>query len=203
MLSLNDKYECILSHEVHWAKKVSQAVLKPRAVSVWEVLVPVLLVFSHVRWKASREVFEKNLLFTKRLALDSAMDLTGGQRTRKQVISNIFEKTSSLLAPDNQGIYSEEIRARQLEEIELLMEHYCRLLSADGDDYPSLLINAYGCVARYREFLERIKAAEKAVNLAALHTLGGRADRELLSRIEKLSHEVRECFARRIFQGAC
>ncbi|MBW1997427.1 MAG: NF038143 family protein [Deltaproteobacteria bacterium] len=203
MLSLNDKYECILSHEAHWAKRVSQAVLKPRSISVWEVLVPVLLVFNHVRWKASREVFEKNLLFTKRLALDSAMDLSGRQKKREHVISSILEKTSSLLASDSQDIYSQEIRARQLEEIDLLMEHYCRLLRADGDDYPALLIHAYGTLARYREFLGSIKAAERAVNLAALHTLGGRAETEMLSSIEKFSHEVRESFARRIFQAAC
>lgn len=202
MLSLDEKFERILSQERRWAKRVSQAVLKPRPIGVWEVLIPVLLVFNHVRWKGTREVFEKNLLFTKQLALDAAMALTKGDEKREEILAGIQEKTASLLASDSHGVYSETIRNRQLEEVELLIEHYRRLLGTDGNDYTSLLTHAYGRLDRYRAFLERLEAAEKAVNLAALETLGTRADRQMLSDIEKFSREAREAVAQEIFRDA-
>ncbi|MBW2029294.1 MAG: NF038143 family protein [Deltaproteobacteria bacterium] len=202
MLSLDQKYEHILSQERRWAKRVSRAVLTPRPIGVWEVLIPVLLVFNHVRWKGAREVFEKNLLFTKELALDAAMALAKGDRKRDEVLTGIREKTSSLLASDSQGVYSETIRNRQLEEIELLIDHYRSLLRTEGNDYTSLLTRAYGGLDRYRAFLEKLRAAEKAVNFAAIETLGTRADRKMLSDIERFSHQAREAVAREIFRDA-
>lgn len=202
MLSLDEKYERILAHERRWAQKVSQAVLKRRPIGVWEVLIPVLLLFNHIRWNAVKDLFEKNLLFTKKLALDAALALTKGGEKKDEVLRSLRQKTDSLLASDSQGVYSEAIRNRQLVEIELLIEHYCKLMNARGTDYPSLLIHAYGDLARYLGFLERLGAAEKDVNLAALETLGTRADRQMLSDIEKSSHEAREAVAQEVFRDA-
>ncbi len=52
----------------------------------------------------------------------------------EEVMSRIENKTNRLLTSVNEGIYSEEIHQKQLKEIDLLIDHYCKLLEAKGND---------------------------------------------------------------------
>ena len=197
---LQAKYRAILAQERSWAVSVARIVIKPRSISVWEVLIPVLLIFSFAKTKSEKEVIIQNLLFTKELALKAALDMAKNGRNRKEVLFPIEEKTSSLVNTVKDGIYSEEIRQKQLKEINLLIDHYCRLLNAEGENYASLVINAYQAPESYSNFLTQLKASEKEVNLAAMQTLGSRADPELVTRMEETTDRVRTAAARKIFK---
>ena len=82
-------------------------------------------------------------MFTKELALDAARNIIKKGRTRESELAQIEDKTKSILDADTDGIYSEEIRRSQMEEIDLLIDHYCKLFKTDGVDYSSLVINTY------------------------------------------------------------
>jgi hypothetical protein len=197
---LNAKYDTILSQERAWARGVALAAMKQKPITVWEVMIPIFILFNYMRLKGAREAFAQNLLFTKKLALDAALGTVKNGLSREDAMSPIREKTQELLISVKDGIYSEEIRQKQLKEIVLLMDHYCRLLKAEGEDYAALLANSYWSQNDYKAFLEQLKGAENAVNSAAVETLGSQADTETLSRIENASERIRRAGAQEIFE---
>ena len=197
---LETRYKAIFAQERAWAVSIARIVVKPRPISVWEVLIPVLLIFSFAKTKNEKEVIIQNLLFTKELALKAALDMAKNGRNRKEVMFPIEDKTSNLVNTVKEGIYSEEIRQKQLKEIDLLIDHYSRLLKAEGEDYASLVINAYQAPEAFSNFLTQLKTSEKKVNVAAVQTLGPRADPELVTRMEETMDRVRMAAAQKIFK---
>ena len=200
--TLETKHKMILLQERSWAHSVARAMIKPGPISVWEVLIPVLLIFGYAKSKSEREITIKNLLFTKELALDAALKIIRNCMNREEVMSLIRDETRKLIKTVRDDIYSEEIRQKQLKEIHLLIDHYYRLLQAEGKDYDSLVMNAYQGRESFMDFLSQLRETEKGVNLAALKTLGHRGDPELVSRMEDLLDQVRIAAAQRIFKKA-
>ncbi|KPK26416.1 MAG: hypothetical protein AMK69_12130 [Nitrospira bacterium SG8_3] len=202
MPTVTDKrYEALLYHEQSWAKAVSFAAMRPKPLTVWEVMIPIFIIFNHMRLKGAREVFAQNLLFTKKLALDAALAMTKNAQSKAHAMTPVEEKTKALLASVKDGIYSEQIRQKQLEEIHLLIDHYCRLLQAEGEDFTTLVARSYNTLNQYSAFLQELKDAEGEVNRAAVKTLGSQADTETLSKIEAASHHMRLETAKKIFQS--
>jgi len=197
---IETKYKSIFSREQSLARTVAQAVIKPRPISVWEVMIPILLVFSYAKRKEDREVFTRNFLFTKQLALKAAEDMTKKGQVKDEIMSRIEDETENLLASVKEGIYSKEVRQRQLSEISLLIDHYCRLLEAEGEDYASWVINAYGSQDSYTAFLEQLTEAEKEVYLAAVQTVGTQTSAEMVSKMEEVTERVRVAAVERIFR---
>ncbi len=197
---IDKRYEAVLYHEQSWAKAVSFAAMRPKPLTVWEVLIPIFIIFNHMRLKGAREVFAQNLLFTKKLALDAALAVTKNGQSKAHAMSPVEEKTKALLASVKDDIYSEQIRQKQMQEIHLLLDHYCRLLQAEGEEYATLVAHSYNNLNQYKSFLEELKGAEGEVNRAAVKTLGSQADTETLSRIEAASHHMRLETAQKIFQ---
>jgi hypothetical protein len=142
-IALATKYEMILSRERSWAQAITAKVMRPKPLTVWDVMIPIIFIMNYMDSKKRRELFAENLMFTKKLALEAARDLLGKGQSREQVSAMIEQKTSSVLASENTGIYSEEIRQSQIKEIDVLIDHYLKLLNAEGKDYSSLVINAY------------------------------------------------------------
>lgn len=198
---IDKRYEALLYHERSWARAVSLAAMRPKPLTVWEVMIPIFIIFNHMRLKGAREVFAQNLLFTKKLALDAALAMTKNGHSKAHAMSPVEEKTKGLLASVKDGIYSEQIRQKQLEEIHLLIDHYCRLLQAEGEDFTTLVAHSYKTLNQYSSFLEELKMAEGEVNRAAVETLGSQADTETLSKIEAASHHMRLETAQKIFQS--
>jgi len=197
--NLKKKYEMILSRETAMARAVALATIKPRPFSVWEVLIPIIFIFGYMRSKETREVFTQNVLFTKKMAMQAAFDMLKKDQTRESVMERIRSKTREMIATIPGGIYSEEIRQQQLKEIELLVDHYCRLLNSEGDDYDSLVFNAYQTPQRLTDFFERLQKAEENVGRAAHDTLGGDADTATLERMNLALRNTRLKVTEKIF----
>lgn len=195
-------YKCILAQELAWARSVSRLAIKSRPISVWEVLIPVFLIFNFVKSKNDREIFVQNLLFTKKLALKSALDMLENNRTKREVMAPVEEMTRKLLTTISPEIYSQDIREKQLQEIDFLIDHFSRLLNAAGKDFGSLVSGAYQGIESYLTFLDRLGNLEKEVNLAALRTLGTRGDPALVSRMEETIDRLRRTSAEEIFKRA-
>ena len=194
-------YRCILSQERGWARSVARLAITPRPISVWEVMIPVFLIFNFVKSKNDREVFVQNLLFTKELALKASLDMIKNGRTKRAVMAPIEEKTRNLLANISPEIYSEDIRSKQLQEIDFLIDHFSKLLAVAGKDFGALVMGAYQRLESYRTLLTRLSNLEKEVNLAALRTLGTRGDPALVSRMEETMDRLRRDGAENIFHS--
>jgi len=160
----------------------------------------IVFILHFMRNKQSRELFIQNYMFTKRHALDASFQMLKKGLTRKDAIARVEERTRSLLtAPETQGIYSDTIRQQQMCEIELLFDHYGKLLEGEGENYDALVRNTYGSRSNYLLFHERLKSTEKKVSEAARQTLGARADVDALSRIENATEDIRLARIEKIF----
>jgi hypothetical protein len=196
---LDTKYKSILSRERSLAKAVASAVIDTPSISVWEIMIPILFLFNFLRFKRARETFSLNFLFTKRLALDAALEMVGKGKTKEEAKFQIRAKTGNILAADKKGIYSSKIRQRQMNEIELLMDHYCRMLKAEGKDYLAMVKNAYQNSGEYAAFLKELERAEKAVNQAAMQVVRTHSAEEIVSRMEEVPEKIRMAEIENIF----
>jgi len=193
------KYEMILSHESAVARSVALAVIQPKPFSVWEVLIPILFIFGFMRSREAREVFAQNVLFTKKMALQAAFDMLKKGHTRQGEMERVRSKTKEMVASIPGGIYSDEIRQEQLKEIYLLVDHYGRLLESTGDDYDSLVFNAYQTPQQLVHFYKQLQKAEEGVGSAAQNTLGADADTHTLERMKVVMKKSRLKETEKIF----
>ena len=199
-MDLGKKCKRIFSKEQSLARTVAHTVIKSRPISVWEFMIPLLLIFSFAKSKETREVFIQNFLFTKRLALKAARDIIEKGQQKKKILSGIEDETKRLLTSIKEGIYSEEVRRKQMAEITLLVDHYCLLIDAEGNDYASWVINAYQRPENYLAFLEKLKRAEKEVYGAAMQTVGTQTSAEMVATMEKTTERIRMAAVEKIFR---
>lgn len=199
--NLAAKYKWILAQERAWAGSLAASIHKPRRISVWEVLMPLLLIFNYAGLKVSRETFVQNNLFTKQLALNAARDILEKPVSRGAAMAPVKQKTRDLLSTVEEGVYSEAIREKQLYEIDLLVDHYCLLMESEGRDYDSLVRGVYRDRRSYLGFLNRLQKAEQEVNAASLKTVGSRGDPLFVSKLEETMETLRMATVERIFGG--
>ena len=196
---LKKKFEMILAHETATARSVALAVIQPKPFSVWEVLIPIIFIFGYMKSKETREVFAQNVLFTKKMAMQAAFDMLKKGQTRESVMERIRSKTREMISEIPGGIYSAEIRREQLKEVDLLVDHYCRLLNSEGQDYDALVFNAYRTPQRLTDYFEQLQKAEESVGRAAHNTLGSNADTSTLDRMTAALRNIRLKFTEKIF----
>ncbi len=149
--------------------------------------------------KETREIFAQNVMFTKKMALQAAFDMLKKGEARKSVMERIESKTQDMIASVPGGIYSAEIRREQLKEIDLLIDHYQRLLESQGNDYDSLVFNAYQTPNQLADFFARLQKAEESVGQAARSTLGESADTHTLERMQAALKKFRLKETEKIF----
>jgi len=196
---LDTKHENILAQEKALAKTVASAVIGQSPVTVWDVLIPIVFVFNVLKFKRAREIFALNFLFTKKLALQGAFDMIKTSQSREDALAQIRNRTSEVLASDKKGIYSIKIRQKQMREMELLLDHYSRLLNAEGKDYSSMVRNAYLSRKDYGAFAKQLEGIEKEVNRAASQTVKTASAPDIILKMEEATARLRATEAENIF----
>jgi hypothetical protein len=198
---LKHKFDVIFARERRMARSVALQAIKPKPFSVWEVLIPVIFILGFMRSKEQREIFVQNLLFTKKLALEAAYDLIKKGHTREAVVARIKKKTDELLASVPNDVYSEAIRREQMQEMDLLIDHYAKLIQAEGQVYAQLVVVAYHTREAYLNFQEELKRAEDKVTQTARLTLGSQTDPDMVARIQTATEQWRRAEVERIFSS--
>jgi len=163
------KYGIILSYEGSFASAVSTNMTMRKPLTAWHFLVPFIFVFDFIRMKGEAESFTKNYLSVKKLALDAAFDINRGE-DRQHRIARIEDETRDKLI--SQKLYSWQAHHEQLTEVNLLVEHYGKLLEAEGDSYQSLVKSAYETRDSYESFLHQLTSVEREIDQAIIVTLG-------------------------------
>ena len=183
------------------ARSVAAATIKQKPLSVWEVLLPIIFIFSYIKSRESREVIAQNVMFTKKMAMQAALDMLKNGQSRESAMGRIRSTTQEMIASVPGGIYSADIRREQLKEIDLLVDHYCSLLNSEGNDYNTLVFNAYRTSGRLTDFFMRLQKAEESVGLAARKTLGKNADIHALERMKAAMQGSRLKMTEKIFDA--
>ena len=193
------KYKIITERERSMAQGLAGSLIRPKPLTVWEIMIPVIFILNYVKLKQSREIFVQNQMFTKKMALDAALEMKKKDKPKTAVVAQIQAKTEELLTTVPGGIYSDDIRQQQLKEIDLLIDHYSKLLNADGRDYAALVTAAYPSAAEYSSFFNQLKIAESDVMGAARRTLGSQTDLTTAEKIESITENMRAAEVNSIF----
>lgn len=199
---LDTKHENILAQEKALAKSVASVVIGQSPITAWDVLIPIIFIFNVLKFKRAREIFTLNFLFTKKLALQGAFDMVKKGQSREDVLGQIRDQTSQILASDKKGIYSIKIRQKQMREMELLLDHYFRLLNAEGKDYRSMVRHAYRTRQDFAAFVKELEGIEKEVNRAASQTVGTASAPDIVSKMEETAGRLRATQVETIFGTA-
>lgn len=196
---LDRKYRAIQAGERALAKRVAVQVIRSKPLTVWDVTLPPVLIFTLLRLKSAREMLARNFLFTKQLALDAALSIAREDQARSDARAGVKARTDEVLASDSRGIYSHKIRQAQMREVDLLMDHYAGLLQTDGKDHEGMVRRAYDSKGSYLKFLDQLVEREADVKRAAMETLGEDDSPEIVSKMESALEQIRTATADRIF----
>ncbi len=196
---LDTKFENILAQERSLARRVAIAVIPSPPLTVWEVMIPPLFFINFIRLKRVRETMALNFLFTKKLALEAAFNIVDKSQSVGEAREELKAKTGHILARDKKGIYSAKIRQKQMQEMDLLIEHYLLLLEAKAKDYSAMIKEVYGRREDYLAFLEKLEQLEREVYLAAKQTVKSASAKEVARRMEEATYRIRRLEANKIF----
>ena len=188
----NDR--AIWSHEVGQAKKIARSLDDASRIEFgWRMLLLPNFLVHYIRYERNLSLTRRNLLFTKRMAFDAAKEIIGGESQAAQ-IRLIEIKTKKLLDKERKGYYTEKLRRKQLQEMELLIEHYLHLLNSNGTNYPGLVSATYPSKQKYLSFLNKLQKAEQEVMQAAITSMKRGSKQERLTwfrRVEEAYKKAR------------
>jgi hypothetical protein len=197
MSDYKKKKAMVLDGEESFARAVALGVIVKRPLSAWHFLLPGMFLFDFLRRSSETRRYSDLFLFPRKLALNGALNVLNGQ-DRKEILSQIEDNTKRWLVSLN--LYSERLYRKQINVIDLLVDHYSRLLYAEGDNYPGLIKNAYQARESYEAYLHRLSTAEQEVD-QAIADIHGNAENiwDRLRAEARQVAELREKEADRIF----
>jgi hypothetical protein len=163
------KYKIILDTEESFSRAVALGVHVKRPLTTWHFLLPGMFIFDFLRRSNETRRYSNLFLFHRKLALDGVLDILNGE-DRKNILSRIEEKIRQWLA--SLKLYSERLLRGHAEEIDLLIDHYSKLLHAEGNHYHTLVKNAYKTREHYEAYLHRLTAAEQEIDRAIAEIRG-------------------------------
>lgn len=189
-----DKFDIILNAEQQFAREVTLGVLYLRSLSVWHYLVPGMFIIDFLRRTSAIRKYSETFMFPRELALQAARDFPEGQN-RADLDARLEAAIKNWLA--DLKLDSPDLIRAQKETVELLVDHYVRLLQAAGESYYDLIQNAYSSRAGFEACLREITAAENKVDRAILARAGDKpALKEKLQleagQVEKRRHKIME-----------
>jgi hypothetical protein len=165
-----EKYNLILSAEERFAREVALSVIVTAPVSVWHCLIPFMFVFDFLRRQTTTRRYTEYFMFPRKLALDVARDILEGLDKADRLSDTDPEVEARL---NRIELYSPAIHQRQMEVIDMLVDHYLKLLKTSGDTYEELINNAYGNRHDFLAFLGQLAESDESLDKAILEKVGG------------------------------
>jgi len=156
-------YDIILTAEVDFARAVALGVVVKRPLTAWHFLIPGMFIFDFLRRTSEIKRYSDLFLTPRKLALAAALDICKGE-DRKNKLFRIEEEIGQWLV--SLKLYSARLQLRQMEAMQVLIDHYSKLLNVEGNSYHSLVENAYKTRENYEAYLSRLASTEREIDRA-------------------------------------
>jgi hypothetical protein len=196
---MDKNYNIVLNAEESFAKAVALGVHFRRPLTAWHFLLPGIFIFDFLRRSSETRRYSNLFLFPRKLALNGALDILNGEDPKK-ILTQIETRIKQWLV--SLDLYSEKLHGKHMEEISLLIDHYSKVLHAEGTNYPGLVKHAYPDRESYETYLHRLSAAEQEVDRAIAEMRGEtkeiweRLRAEQIQVMELRTKEVNQIFPR-------
>jgi hypothetical protein len=184
-----DRYDIITHAEEQFAREVCLGVVYLRPLSVWHYLIPGMFIIDFLRRGSIIRKYTETFMFPRKLALEGARSLSAGE-TRAVIDSHLEGEIKNWLTAHR--LDHQDLVKAQKETVDLLMNHYLKLLQAEGESYYDLIEHAYSSRENFEAHLQQIAAAENNVDQAILGKVG---DNPVVK--DKLQLEARQVENRR------
>jgi hypothetical protein len=184
-----ETYKMILMTEEKMAREVTLGVIVTRPLTVWHYIIPGMFIIDFLRRGSALRKYTEHFMFPRKLAIDAAQALAQGD-DEAAVFTHIENETRLWL--NSLDLHTPGLLDAQLAVIKLLVDHYARLLSADGVSVYALIKAAYESRDRFQGHIDELTAAEAEVDRELIAKLG---ETEKLK--EKISAEQRQLEERR------
>ncbi len=179
-----DKYQIITSAEQQFAREVTLGVMIQRPLPAILYIIPGMFFIEYLRRGTAIRKYTKHFMFPRNLALLTAEAVSRGE-AEHEIDARIEMDIRNWLT--ELGLFSPELAEAQKKSVELIRDHYMKLLAAEGDSIHDLIKDAYPSREDYEAFLEALSAAEKEIDGAIVGNLGEHPKLQ-----EKLQLEVQQ-----------
>ena len=164
-------FRAIWKHEVRQINAIARPLVEAQKAKLsWRILIPPLLIKDYIHYRNRLRVLRKNLIFTRQLAFDVAKNIFDGKE-RAWEKRRIEIKTQEILDKEKKGYYTDKIRRKQFNEIELLIDYYLELMNTDQSKYAEIVKAIYPSKGNYLSFLNKLQKLEEEVIQAAITTM--------------------------------
>ena len=164
------KYNIIVNAEEQFAREVTLGVIVTRPLTAWHYIIPGMFIIDFLRRGSAIRQYTKHFMFPRKLALDAAMGKMQGE-DEASVISSMEDEIGIWL--ESLNLYSSDLAPAHVKLVKILVEHYLKLLNAEGDSFYLLIENAYQNSDKFRQFIELITPVENEVDRQVINQLGG------------------------------
>lgn len=195
---LKNIYNIILEREQNFSLSVGTQVIERPSVSFWMILFPILYIIHFVNLRKYREgvnLFAKNFLENKKIALDAAFQSLIKDEEKNISINSVLENINSKINEINT-----QLKTKILIEINILYDHYIKLLKSTGESYEDLIKNSYITELEYREFIKRLNIAEQEVyDQVLILSNSNECFKNTISKIKYIVSNLREEEIKKLF----
>jgi len=167
------KYDYILKAEESFARRVTLGVIVKRPVKPLFQLIPGMFIFDFLKRNHEIRQYSQYYLPPRKLALDMARDIVIDEN-KDQTLQDTEEKIRVWL--ETQGLYDSNTNQSLIAVVHFLIEHYVKLIQANGESYNDLVKNAYNLQGNYEVYLDQLASLEKEFTLAVSKKLGDMND---------------------------
>jgi hypothetical protein len=182
----------IWNHEVSQADQIARALLeKADRKPLWKNIVAPSALAEQIRVRGKIKTTRQNLLFTKGLAFQAAKAVEDGDDP-SLTLGRVDATTREVLKSSSDELYTETIRRRQLKEVELLFDHYLKLIKSPATGYDAKIRDVYESKEKYRNFVKRLEKRESDVIQAAISTVKKSSKKERHAWYTQVQQKTRE-----------
>jgi hypothetical protein len=133
-------FDLILKSEEQFAREVALGVVVTRPLKGWLYLIPGMFIIDFLRRQRCIRRFSTAYMYPRRQALSGAMALLEG--VEPEQVHHQLDSAVRQWLPAQAGD-STHLHAHQMHVLQRLIDHYQKLLTAEGGTYIELLRNAY------------------------------------------------------------
>lgn len=159
----------ILMADEKLAREVTLGVIVTRPLTVWHYIIPGMFIIDFLRRGSALKKYTELFMFPRKRAVDAAQALAQGQ-SEADVFEHVENETRSWL--NSLGLFTPGLLQAQVAAINLLSEHYGKLLKEEGYSVYALIKAAYQTRENLRNFFDELTAAEAEVDRELLVKTG-------------------------------
>jgi len=167
------KYNHILKAEESFARRVALGVITKRPVKPLFQLIPGMFIFDFLKRNHEIRRYSQYYLPPRKLALDVAQDIVTDEN-KDETLQDVEGKIRVWL--ETQGLYDNNTNQSLIAIVRFLIEHYVKLIQANGESYNDLVKNAYSLQGNYEIYLDQLASLEKEFTQAVSKKLGDMGD---------------------------